>query len=329
MCSQTVGVSAMASITSGVKSCGCGLVNRTLRMPSTAPTVRRRSANSGRARRSRHGDVAAVGVDVLPEQRDLHDASGREALHLAEDVADRARALRSSYERHDAERARVVAPGSDRDPRSERIVPYRGQGARERLGVFPDVHLRSVGVRALEQLQELRQRLSADHHVDPRSPALDLPSILLCEAARHDDPQLRIRSLHGLQVAQVAVELVVRVLTDRTRVQHDDACVVDVARRRHPLGLEHACDPLGVVLVHLAPEGADLITAFHRDEGIRCPGALPETRQIATDRPDSLKDCPAWPMPEATTDDCVRGTSSRWAMGSRARRSACVRREPS
>ena len=38
MCSQTVSHSAMASITSGVKSCGCGLVNRIRRMPSTSFT---------------------------------------------------------------------------------------------------------------------------------------------------------------------------------------------------------------------------------------------------------------------------------------------------
>ena len=48
MCSQTLGVSAIASITSGVKSCGCGDVNRTRRMPGTAPTSRSSSANSGR-----------------------------------------------------------------------------------------------------------------------------------------------------------------------------------------------------------------------------------------------------------------------------------------
>ena len=41
------GVSAMASRTSGVKSCGCGLVNRTRRMPSTAPTSRRSRRTAG------------------------------------------------------------------------------------------------------------------------------------------------------------------------------------------------------------------------------------------------------------------------------------------
>src|SRR2546426_3442715 len=48
MCSHTCSHSAMASITSGVKSCGCGDVNRILRMPSTRSTSRRRRANTGR-----------------------------------------------------------------------------------------------------------------------------------------------------------------------------------------------------------------------------------------------------------------------------------------
>src|SRR5215208_3452761 len=48
MCSHTLSLSAIASITSGVKSWGCGLVNRIRRSPSTRFTARSRSANSGR-----------------------------------------------------------------------------------------------------------------------------------------------------------------------------------------------------------------------------------------------------------------------------------------
>ena len=42
MCSEgiTFGVSAIASITSSVKSLGCGEVNRTRSSPSTAPQAR-------------------------------------------------------------------------------------------------------------------------------------------------------------------------------------------------------------------------------------------------------------------------------------------------
>ncbi len=48
MCSHTASVSAIASITSGVKSWGCGLVKRTRRIPSIEPTSRSSEANSGR-----------------------------------------------------------------------------------------------------------------------------------------------------------------------------------------------------------------------------------------------------------------------------------------
>ena len=47
MCSQTCSEDAIASITSGVKSCGCGEVKRIRRIPSTWLTIRSRSANSG------------------------------------------------------------------------------------------------------------------------------------------------------------------------------------------------------------------------------------------------------------------------------------------
>ncbi len=51
MCSEgmTVGVSAMAAMTSLVKSRGCGEVNRTRSIPGTAPTARSRSAKASRS----------------------------------------------------------------------------------------------------------------------------------------------------------------------------------------------------------------------------------------------------------------------------------------
>ena len=46
---MTVGVVAMASITSSVKAAGCGDVKRTRSMPSTPPTARSRSAKARRS----------------------------------------------------------------------------------------------------------------------------------------------------------------------------------------------------------------------------------------------------------------------------------------
>ena len=46
---QTAGVSAIAAMTSSVKSRGCGLVNRTRSIPSTAPTARSSRPNASRS----------------------------------------------------------------------------------------------------------------------------------------------------------------------------------------------------------------------------------------------------------------------------------------
>ena len=271
MCSQTVGVSAIASITSGVKSCGCGLVNRTRRIPSTAPTSRSSSREQRRGRRSGHRDVAAVRVHVLAEQRDLDDAASRETLDLGEDVADRARPLGPADQRHDAERAGVVAARGDRDPGAERVVARRGERRRERLRVLPHVHLRAVRLRLLQEVEQMRERVGADHHVDPRCLPLDQALILLREAAAHDDLEIGMPVLDRLQVPQVPVELVVGVLPDRAGVQHDHARLVDVVGGQHAVGHQQPSDALGIVLVHLAPEGADQVSAVHGTEGIRTP----------------------------------------------------------
>ena len=190
-------------------------------------------------------------------------------MDLGQDVTDRTRALGPADERNDAERARVVASGRDGDPRAEVVVTRGRQGAREDLGGFPDIHLRTVVFRGGQQIEQLRERVGAHHHVDPRSPRLDRALILLRQAAGHHDPECRVPFLQRFQMPQVAVETVVRVLTDRTRVEHDDACPIEVLGGRHAVGHQQPGDPLRVMLVHLAPEGADQIGPFHVDRGYR------------------------------------------------------------
>ena len=88
------GVVAMASMVSARRSLGCGDVKRTRRMPGTAATARRSSANSGRTRTrvaglaGGEGEVAAVAVDVLAQQGDLGDAVRGEPLHLGDDSSN-------------------------------------------------------------------------------------------------------------------------------------------------------------------------------------------------------------------------------------------------
>src|SRR5204863_271703 len=63
-----------------------------------------------------HGEVPPVGVDVLAEQADLHDATSGEPLHFREDVIHRPGSLRAAHEGDDAEGAPVVASHADGNP---------------------------------------------------------------------------------------------------------------------------------------------------------------------------------------------------------------------
>ena len=77
-------------------SLGCGLVKRTRRMPGDRTDgaeqfgEQRPQARVDVARlASGQLQVAAVAVDVLPEQRDLGDAVGGQAGDLVDDVVER------------------------------------------------------------------------------------------------------------------------------------------------------------------------------------------------------------------------------------------------
>src|SRR4051812_48546929 len=71
-------------------------------------------------------ELHAVRVHVLAEQRDLDDTVVDERLYLGEHVTGSAIALPPTQRRHDAERARVVAAHTDRDPRAvRRFAPRR------------------------------------------------------------------------------------------------------------------------------------------------------------------------------------------------------------
>ena len=265
-------------------SFGCGEVKRTRRIPSTAPAARSRSANSGRTRAPgvtaaprRQLEVAAVAVDVLTEQRDLGDPAGGERLDLGDDLGERARDLDATHGRHDAERAVVVAADLDRHPRVVRRLAHGREGRREQgvvvdHGGVEDLRDRSARRRRREQLGRPVHVVRAHHDVDVTGAAAHLVTVLLRQATGHDDLSTVALRLPRLQVAEVAVQLVVRVLADAARVQHHDVGVVEIVRGDEAVGLEEPGDALGVVLVHLAPEGAhEVAPLVHGPRGYRSP----------------------------------------------------------
>ena len=243
--------------------------------PSTAPTARSSSANSGRDALVAAGpaggqrQVAAVGVDVLAEQRDLDDAVGGQPADLVDEIVERTADLDTPHRRHDAERAAVVAADLDRDPR--RVALPRGgpaaptgtvRGRRppppSRISVT-----RSVGAGFVQQLGRPVHVVGAEHDVDVRRPPADRVTVLLGQAAADHDLEVGAGRFERLEVAERAVELVVGVLADAAGVEHDHVGLVRPLGGLQTVGLEQAGDALGVVLVHLAPEGANEIGAGH------------------------------------------------------------------
>ena len=127
-------------------------------------------------------------------------------------------------------------------------------------GCFEDLGDRGVGRCGLvEQLGGPVHVVRAHHDVDVLGLRRDEVAILLGEAARHDDLAALPGVLPRLQMAEIAVQLVVGVLPDAARVEHHDVGVVLRLGPHHPVGLEQPGDAFGVVLVHLAPVGAQHI----------------------------------------------------------------------
>ena len=185
MCSewQTFGVSAIAAITSSVKSFGCGLVKRTRSSPSIVAAGAQQLAE-----RVPVAELDAVRVDVLAEQGHLQHALGHQGTHLGEDVAGAAVLLLAAQGRHDAERAGVVAAHRDRHPAGVRRLAPGRQGGREDLERLEDLHLGGGVVPG--PLQQHRQRadvVGAEDHVHPGRLADDVAAVLLGQAAADGD----------------------------------------------------------------------------------------------------------------------------------------------
>ena len=89
-------------------------------------------ATQAAARASRRGRpvLAVIGVDVLPDQRDLAHAGVGEVAHFVEDLLDRPRDFRAARVGHDAEGAELVAAFLHGDERRHAARARRGPARR-------------------------------------------------------------------------------------------------------------------------------------------------------------------------------------------------------
>ena len=206
---------------------------------------------------ARHG--AAIGIDVLAEQRDFPHALRRQAGDLGQHVLERPRDFVTPGVGHDAEGAELGAAFHDRD--EGRGALHFAPAAWHRTSRFPGRRRRlppPVAPAFGDQLRQAVQGLRTEHDIDVRRAGDDGLAFLAGDATADADHQIRIQLLQVPDPPEVVENLLLRLLAHRAGVEQDDVGFFRVVGLDDAFGgTEHVGHLVGIVLVHLAPEGAD------------------------------------------------------------------------
>ena len=214
--------------------------------------------------------LAAVGVDVLAQQRDFLDALVGQTGDLDQHVVKRPADLFAARVRHDAVAAVLGAAFHDAD---------EGRGALD-LGRWQvvelfdfgkaDVNLRApLACAGRQQFGEAVQGLRAEHQVHIGRALDDGRTLLAGDAAANAN--LHALAFQVLDAAQVAEDLLLCLLAHRAGVEQDQVGLVNVLRQLVAFGrVQHVQHLVRVVLVHLAAKGLDEYFLRHGGfQGIR------------------------------------------------------------
>ena len=217
-CGITLGVSAIAWMTSSVNSAGCGEVKRTRSSPSTAPQARSSLENACRSPNSTPYALTFCPSSVTSLTPSATSAS------ISARISPGRRSF--SLPRSDGTMQKVqvlLQPDRDRHPGGVRRLAPRGQRRREDLERLEDLDLGLLlHARPLEQHRQRPDVVGAEDDVDPRRLLRDGVAVLLRQAAADGDLHAGPLRLDRREVAEVAVEPVVGVLADGAGVEDDD-----------------------------------------------------------------------------------------------------------
>ena len=203
-----------------------------------------------------------VGVDVLAEQGHLPDAPVDQAVDVLDDLPHRPAGLATADEGDDAVGAHLVAAAHHRDVGEQPV----GGGQRQRSVEVGGMNRlepgeEPVAVTDVEEVVEIGQLLEQGG------------AVLHRHAAGHGDGAARPGLFPLAQLAELAVDLLLRVLSDRAGDQHREVGVVQ-RRVGHEAQLGEALgEHLVVGIVHLAADVPEMDAggpAEHRHD--RPPG---------------------------------------------------------
>ena len=136
---------------------------------------------------------------------------------------------------------------------------------------------------AADQIGQAMQGLRTEDDIDIGRTSDDGLAFLAGDTAADADDQLGIVLLELPHAAQLVENLFLRLFTHRAGVEENDVCVFrPVGLDRAPGSAEHVGHLVRIVLVHLAPEGADEHLARHQGCAASCCERI-QTLEMAPD----------------------------------------------
>jgi hypothetical protein len=213
----------------------------------------------------------------LPEQRHLLVAVAHQGAHFVDDPFGVAGTLAAARVGHDTERAHIVAPAHDGDPRVDAATAHGvdagvGLGGRELERRF--LQGRAVrhrrAARRIDQLRQMPVRIRPRDEVDLVVPVDQVLLQVLRHAAEDPDGQLAAaRRALAFELLQAPVDLLVGFLADGARVDQHDVGAVETIDQAVPALDEDRLHQLAVVDVHLTAVGLDVDVEIHGPCGVR------------------------------------------------------------
>jgi hypothetical protein len=104
------------------------------------------------------------------------------------------------------------------------------------------------------QRGQLGEVVGADDQVDVLDPLEELLALLLSDTPRHGDHDVRPALLEGRELADLAPKLLLGLLADAARVEHDEVRGLELVGLRPAVAREDLLHPVGIMDVHLAAE---------------------------------------------------------------------------
>ena len=231
--------------------------------------MRRGEANALHARR-RHGSqhigearlavqIAAIGIHVLAQQRNFLHAVVDKGLRFRRNIFDGARLFATAHVRNDAIGAEIIATRGNRQPCGPRMHAFARQVGGEFFARL--IYLGLMAFADKHRFNEARQTINilrAEYHVNMGQLFHELRAVALADAAANAHDALveltALRKWNVLHRGDLAHKASIGGFAHATRHEYDDFRFFELGHLNRAERFEHACDSLGIVLVHLATE---------------------------------------------------------------------------